>query len=750
MTSKDGSGTVNRFDESNLPVEARLLRPHYAQPVDPYESSFQSGFDRNTIIEYVYAVLYRKWIVAAIFAVSVSLAGLYAYTATPSYRSSATIEIEKVFASSSNLNELFSFFGQFDLFYQTQIESLKSRSLAEHFLKLMEQSNSTKKDSTKDAAFSEGKQDKPGSSGGDREAQKRLAVAADSVISSVTVTPVKGTQLIQVDMNADDPALAKRMLENYLEAFIYESRRKRTEVSAKVREWLHKELAETERQLKESEANLLEFSKSHGVVFLDKNPNQSMTALQRAGEAVYQSKDSRRNIEALKDDKEKVLPPQMTNEYLQSLKSQLAGLRSEYTGMKAIYSPDYFKMELLRNKIRSLEEAISEIEKSTLDSALESAKKKEAMSTEAYEKSKEEAMSLSALTVQYDILKKMVDANSQLYVMLLQRSKQAELDNGIMGHNVLVTNPPSLPLAPVYPIKSKIVLIGALLGLFGGIGAAIFLEIFDRSVHSSKEIERRLNIPILGEVPRVGPKDYEEDNEPRTSAVEFLAHKFPTSPFTDSIRIVQNSVSSFIPGETGVVMCVSSALPLEGKTLISVVMGTVIASELKRVLIIDGDLRRPRIHEVFESKNEVPGLSDLITGKCVDVKEAIHRSQVPGVFYMTSGAHAENPVALLKTERMQYIVDECKKAFDFVILDAPPILGLVDASIISGYADGLILVTRSGHTPLDILVQAKESVFRGRGRLLGLVINMAENKSSGSKYYYNARYNRYYHNKQSA
>jgi polysaccharide biosynthesis transport protein len=413
--------------------------------------------------------------------------------------------------------------------------------------------------------------------------------------------------------------------------------------------------------------------------------------------------------------------------------------------LKAIYSPDYFKMGLLRNKIESLEQAIAELEQSTLDSALESAKKKEAMSSEVYEKSKQEAMGLSALMVQYEILRKMVDANGQLYVMLLQKSKQAELDSGIMGHNVSITNPPSLPFAPVYPIKSKIVLLGAVLGLFGGIAAAIVLEAFDRSVHSSKEIEKHLKIPILGEVPRIGRDDYDEVTDPQTSAVEFVAHRYPTSPFTDSIRIVQNSVSSFIPGETGVTMCVSSALPLEGKTLISVVMATVIASELKRVLVIDGDLRRPRIHEVFKSKNESPGLADLITGKCVEVREAVHRSPVPGLFYMTSGSRSENPVALLKTERMQNILDECRKDFDFVILDAPPILGLVDASILSAYADGLILVTKSGHTPLDVLVQAKESVFRGRGRLLGIVINMAEHKSSGSRYYYNYRYNRYYH-----
>lgn len=737
MKIEDGSEIVNRFNETNLPAEARMLRPQYLPPMDPYESSFQPGFDRNTIIEYFYAILFRKWIVAGVFAVAILVAGIYAYTATPSYRSSATIEIEKVFPSSANMNELFSFFGQFDLFYQTQIEFLKSRRLAEGFLKLMGQSDSS--------AAKQEKEDKTAASPGTREEEKRFAAEVDSVLSRVTVTPVRGTQLIQVEMNAEDPAVAKKMLEKYLEAFVEESRRKRVEINTKVREWLQKELSETEKQLKESEANLLEFSKTHGVVFLDRNPGQSMSFLQRASEAVHQSQDTRQNIEALKLEKEKVLPPQMTNEYLQSLKSQLASLKSEYTGMKAIYSPDYFKMELLRNKIESLEKAIAEMEQTTLDSALESAKKKEALSAEAFEKSKQEAMGLSALMVQYEILRKMVDANSQLYVMLLQKSKQAELDSGIMGHNVLVTNPPSRPVSPVYPIKSKIVLVGALLGLFGGIGAAIFLEAFDRSVHSSKEIEKHLKIPILGEVPRVGRKDFEEETDPQTAAVEFVAHRHPTSPFTDSIRIVQNSVSSYISSDTGITMCVSSALPLEGKTMISVVMATVIASELKRVLVIDGDMRRPRIHEVFRSKNESPGLADLITGKCVDVREAVHRSQIPGVFYMTSGSRSDNPVALLKTERMQNILDECRKDFDFVILDAPPILGLVDASILSGYADGLILVTKSGHTPLDVLVQAKESVFRGRGRLLGLVINMAEHKSLGSRYPYNYKYNRYYY-----
>jgi capsular exopolysaccharide synthesis family protein len=193
-------------------------------------------------------------------------------------------------------------------------------------------------------------------------------------------------------------------------------------------------------------------------------------------------------------------------------------------------------------------------------------------------------------------------------------------------------------------------------------------------------------------------------------------------------------------------MCVSSALPLEGKTLLSVVMATVVASENKKVLVIDGDLRRPRIHTIFDSKPRDAGLSDLITGKCLDIKEAIRKSSVPGLYYMTSGTIPDNPVALLKSERTHDIMAACKKAFDFVILDAPPVLGLVDATILSGYADGLILVAKAGSTPMEVLRRAKDSVFRGQVRLLGIVLNMADEKSSRYNYYRSRYYGYNYHN----
>ena len=165
---------------------------------------------------------------------------------------------------------------------------------------------------------------------------------------------------------------------------------------------------------------------------------------------------------------------------------------------------------------------------------------------------------------------------------------------------------------------------GAMLGLFGGICLAVGLAIIDTSAKTPEEIEKRLNLPILGIVPKLDRGRGLMQINSKKTPFEFMAHEFPLSPFTDAIRIVQNTVSSCMSSDSGccAMLCVSSALPLEGKTLISIVMATVIASERKKVLLVDCDLRRPRIHEVFNTELSGPGLSDLITGKCIDIKNA--------------------------------------------------------------------------------------------------------------------------------
>lgn len=697
--------------------------------------------EEDSFGHYWHAVVYRKRIVAIVLLAGLALGYIFAQTRIPVYRSTAMIEIEKVFPHSAVISDLLTLFGQSEIFYQTQIELLRSQNVVRRFLEMMNeipQHNAVFKTARSSA------ESKAAGAEAKSEEEKKKAQLLSEAVEKVQATPVRGTQLIEVQMEAEDPHLAQQMLGAYVGAFIEETQRKRSELADKLRGWLRKELEETERQLRESERDLHEFTVKHGIIFLDNNPNHSLTFFNRAGENLAQSKDSRLQLEALDQEKDS-LPPQASNEYLNSLKSQLTALKSEYTSMKAIYGPDYFKMGIIRNKIQSLENAIAELEKSALSSALETAKKKEELAGQTYEKQKEDVMKLSPLAVQYQILKRMVDANGQVYVTLLQKYKQAAVDNEVMGHNIIVSSAPTLPMAAVYPNKTKIMGIAALLALLGGIACAIGLEQLDRTVKTTGEVEKHLNIPILGLVPKIGREKRHSIKDAKIRSAEFLPYGLPVSPFADAIRIVQHTVAGFVGVDSGVAICVSSALPLEGKTFIAISMATAVASENRRSIVIDADMRRPRVQEVFQTTDNGVGLTDLLTGKITDLKRAVQKSHVPGLFFMSAGTLPRNPVALLKSKTMEEIVEACKKAFDFVIIDAPPVLGLADATIISRYTNGLILVAKQGHTSVDVLRQAQDAVVRAQGRPLGVVLNMAEPRA-GKYYYYNTKYyQRYYH-----
>jgi succinoglycan biosynthesis transport protein ExoP len=552
--------------------------------------------------------------------------------------------------------------------------------------------------------------------------------------------------MIEVEMGGSDPLVARKMLDKYLNTYIRMENEKRDKLGKKMRLWLNTEMEESKRRLKEAQEELFDFTKKHEIVLKDSTPNPKLGDLSEAARFYFESKARRVKLEKMHMQKEKVLPTDLDDESVKALRKNLADLRSQLSELEGIYSPGYPKVVILRNRIEHNEKTLAALEQKSLARALETAKKSEARAKDDLDKAKHDAIAKNSLAIRYNILQDSVEANKKIYQMLFKNSKQAEMDHGIMGHQIVITSPATLPLAPIKPRKGRIILFGAVMGLLGGIVLALCLELVDNTVQSTQDIQDRLKLPILGAVPTLERNRETEEVDPRISGLEFMAHRFPASPFTDAVRIVENAASSFMPHDTGSSMVVTSALPLEGKTLLSVVIGTVVASEKKKVLVIDGDMRNPRIHEVFQSDASDIGLSDLLTGKTLRLKEAIRQSHVQGLYYMPAGFIPENPVALLKNRRIHDILEACKKVFDAVILDAPPILGLVDARILAGYADGIILVTRAGHTTIDVLREAKDAVTQGQGKLLGIVLNMANRrKGYGSSYYSSRYYNRYYH-----
>ncbi|MBI5569384.1 MAG: polysaccharide biosynthesis tyrosine autokinase [Desulfomonile tiedjei] len=701
--------------------------------------------DGRNFHSYFRAIRYRKWLVLGVFVTVVGLGWTYALRTNPVFRSEATLEIQRLFPTSANLNDLFSSFGQFDLYFQTQVLALRSKEVAESFLV---RTNRLPSLQTKDQSAGQNGTSAPRPLSQEEERARTSAV--NGVLSRISVEPIKGTQLIQVSMSAAQAGEARQMLQEYVDAYMALNERKRVDFAENLRSLLRKDLEEAETQLRKSEQDLQEFTAKNGMVMLDRPHDQMASFLSGAASNLLRTTEARLNIEALNRAKDSVVGPQNSEQYLQNLKTEVASLKSEYASLKALYSPDYFKLVLLRSKIQGLEKAVTELEESTLSSSLETAKSKEAVAREAFEKEKEEALKKSPLSAQYEILKSIMTANGQLYITLLQKFRQAALDPAILGHTVSLFSPPTLPSDPLQTIPYKLLFLIPLLGLAGGVAVALILEQLDHRVQTTDELERTMRVPILGVVPKTAAASKLRAVESDRGPIEFTPFLLPMSQLADSIRVIESAAESMFTAEGGTSVCISSALPLEGKTFVTVSLGAAMATENKRVLIIDGDMRRPRVQRIFEEKIGGLGLGDLMSGKCEKLDAAVRKSRIPGLFYMPAGSATENPVALLKSKRLVEVLSECKRYFDVVLLDAPPLIGMADATILARSADGLILVTKQGYTPVEVLRRTQETVQLRRVRLLGVVFNMVRPEASEYEYYKVKYGYRYYRSRHSA
>ncbi len=223
------------------------------------------------------------------------------------------------------------------------------------------------------------------------------------------------------------------------------------------------------------------------------------------------------------------------------------------------------------------------------------------------------------------------------------------------------------------------------------------------------------------------------------TSYEFIAHEHPKSPMSDAVRNIQTSIFLSNAHRPLSCMVVSSAIPSEGKTLISISLATVLCSSEKKVVIVDADMRKPRVHKVFGHREPGPGLSTLLGRKGGKVSDILHAHTIKGLFYITSGPVVSDHLPLIQSEHMKKLVDQLRRTFDYIVFDTPPVLGFSDVSILCTYADGLILVAKQGHVGRDELREAinATSSMNGRG-ILGVVLNKAH--APGAAYGYGSRY----------
>ena len=346
-------------------------------------------------------------------------------------------------------------------------------------------------------------------------------------------------------------------------------------------------------------------------------------------------------------------------------------------------------------------------------------------------------LDLNDRATQYSIMAREVDTNKVIYQSLLQRAKEIESMAGVSSSNIQIVNRADLPLLAVKPNVKLNLLLSIIIGLLGGIGCAFLAEYFADAVTNPSEISDRFQIPLLGTIPQAKPDEHGLE-------ISFLHH--PWAPFSEAIRSSRVAVQLSGSGNHSKCFLITSTLPSEGKTTLAVNLALSFAAAGEKTVLIDADLRKPRLHEVFDLKHRVNGngLSSFLAD--VTNKLKTFNKYHENLKVILSGPVPPNPAELLASKRFKFLLEELLSRCDRIILDGPPHIGFADTLILSRCVGGIVLVSSIGETSREAIGQFKKSITNVNGTILGCIVNKVDyNRKYGYGGYYRSyqKYNSY-------
>ena len=557
---------------------------------------------------------------------------------------------------------------------------------------------------------------------------------------------MRNSELIEISFAASSPVLSAEVANTAMDEFINMLMDTKLKSSQDASKFLQKQIEAAQIKLEQSEMGLQAFARKIGIVSLNPKLNLTMRQLEELNDALAKARSSRIALEAkyqqtvLSDSVN--LNQMVENELIQSLKNQHATLLAEYQEMGKTFKPAYPKMQQLKARLDKVEEQMLLEQAAIIDSVkndYETALKTEEYLATRTEEQKLRAMDLEEKATQYKILEREVETNKAIYQSLLERSKEIEATVGAAVTNVQIIDYARPPLFPFKPRVALNLALGLVIGIIGGIGMAFLFEYFDNTIKNPDEMIDRFGIPVLGLI----PFDKEAVDDRKNMALKFFAE--PRSPVAEAFRTTMTSVRLSVADNPPKTMLFTSVLPGAGKSSLSSNSCLSYLAEEERCLLIDADLRKPSLHQIFKDGMRGRGLSSVLSGMA-KLSEVIVKTEYPGLDFISSGPLPPNPAELLSSKRMRQLLEVASKNYDRVILDGPPYQGFAEILVLSNMVDGVILISVEGDTPREGVKHFRRSITNVGGRILGTIINKTGRKKgyssySGYKYYsYNYDY----------
>ncbi|HVX65829.1 MAG TPA: polysaccharide biosynthesis tyrosine autokinase [Bryobacteraceae bacterium] len=730
-------------------ASARKPALYLPGPQTPIE---ETGSSQRSVIQYIRQLWRAKGLILLCGAACAILALTVSLLEEPMYRSTASLEIEDLNENLFNTGDVFPAArgSSTDSYLQTQIEVLSSRSLLTRVAKAMKL----------DERY--GKPGRPG-----KLAQLRIwlglqpqrestpmerAVAALSDGLEI-VEPRNGSRIVRIEYSSGDPQFAADVANTIAHEFIEQSMDLRLKSTQHTGEWLTRQVEEMRQKLQQSEDAMQAYGQSAGLLFVnDDKDNVADARLRQLQEELSRAQAERMarqsRYELVIKTPQESLADVLDNGPLQQYQAKLTDARQQLAQLSALLTPSHYKVKQAEAQVNELEAALNAERKRFVDritSDYQSALRHEQLLSGAYASQARLVSTQDAKASRYNILKREVETNRQLYDAMLQKVKGIHLVSAMRTSNIAVFDPAQPPALPFQPKPILNASAGLLSGLFLGAIFGLFRDRWTDKLKDPDEVVTILGIPGLGiippaeKLPRLKGSGLALESAPAGSQMELASLYSPRSTVADSFRATLASIlfATSTSGKTRVrVISLTSAAPREGKTAAVTNLGVALARIGQRVLLIDGDMRKPRLHTIFGLSNE-NGLSEILaeTEVITDITEFAKPTPRAGLSVITSGGATAESTDLLHSERLSEVINLARKKYDTVIIDSPPLLQLVDARLLSWHTDGVVLVCRSGSTDRQA-AQAAVRLLQSDGTpVLGVILNDCAPSAQASYYY---------------
>jgi capsular exopolysaccharide synthesis family protein len=718
--------------------------------------------------DYLRIVYKRRWIAVPAFLLVFVSGALETIRAVPIYEARTKVLIERTGRRATSIDAALDdrAYGYYDdSFYMTQYNIIRSRSLALRVAEALEKNGPPERvPEARGFSFTLSGLLRAAESGlvtlltsvgrrGDAAPAAAPIVAADEtvaqaakidrVLAGLDVRPIRNSSLVDITFRSPDPQFAWRAVNELANQYRQRNLEARFLDTKEANDFLNAQLKEQRVKVEESEAALVRYRETHNAAGVDDRQNIVIQKLTELNAQVTRAKIDRLDKEALYNQLLQArregssldsAPLVMANEYIQKLKLEIASLEEQRAKMAAQYGPNWPAMKDLTTSLATT--------RARLDAELDgvvgavrndflAAKAKEDSLVAALNAQKGEAMTLDRKAVEYSALEREAASNRQLYENLLQRTKETGVSQQFRTSNIEIVDRAEIPQTPVLPAVQRDLMLSMLLGLVLAMGLVFGVEYFDSRLKSPDEIKAYLGLPFLGLVPSVSGRN----GEP-----VLLGAKDVPPAFSEAMKAIRTGVvfSSAEDGARSVV--VTSTAPHEGKTLVASNLAAALAQTDQRTLVIDADMRRPRMHDVFGWQQE-PGLSNVLVGTAA-LGDAIRKGPMANLSVICAGHIPPNPAELLGTTRFRDLLRDLGKQYDWMIIDAPPVMAVTDASLVGHIATGVVFVVGAEMTSRRHASVAIEQLAAAKARFIGAVLNRANVRRHG--YYYSTYYRKDY------